>query len=164
MEFNYESERKRFKREQAELRLQYEAAGMSEEAIQEMYEYDWGMFKKRRSYCLHNELFDFNDESMVTFVGELSTDIGMLSNGMLRYPSYFEDSFEASFQNFNDPRLYRAMLTLTDKQKEACGLYYRDQLNEREIAEMLGIGQQRVSKRLLAAKKKIKKEFENDRG
>ena len=64
MEFNYETERNKFKREQAKLRLQYEAAGMSEEAIQEMYDYDWELFKKRRNYCKHNELFDFNDPRM----------------------------------------------------------------------------------------------------
>lgn len=112
MEFNYETERNRFKREQAKLRLQYEAAGMSEEAIQEMYDYDWELFKKRRNYCKHNELFDFNDERIEFFIGELSTDVRMLNDGMLVYDRYFNDSFEDTFHNFNDPRMYKAMLNL----------------------------------------------------
>ena len=55
MGFNYGLEKKNFDRQWAMLRKQYEDAGMSSEAIQAMYEYDWSVFNAARSYQNHTQ-------------------------------------------------------------------------------------------------------------
>ena len=50
MGFNYRKEKERFDREWARLRKEYLQAGMSEAAIQEMYEFDWSAFCAQRTY------------------------------------------------------------------------------------------------------------------
>ncbi len=50
---------------------------------------------------------------------------------------------------------------MTDRQREVFLLYYRDGFNQREIAQMLGISQQKVSKRLSAALANAKRNFDN---
>ena len=55
MQFNYAKERKQFDEEWKKMRGEYRVAGMSEEDIQIMYEFDLMVFRQRRTYCLHNE-------------------------------------------------------------------------------------------------------------
>ena len=49
MAWNNGLERKKFEAEQAKLTAEYRAAGMSEEQIQKMYEFDLGVFHGNRS-------------------------------------------------------------------------------------------------------------------
>ncbi len=49
---------------------------------------------------------------------------------------------------------------MTDRQREVFLLYYRDGFNQREIAQLLGISQQKVSKRLSAALANAKRNFD----
>ena len=55
MGFNYGLEKKKFDRQWAIMRKQYEDAGMSIEVIQAMYEYDWSVFNAARSYQNHTQ-------------------------------------------------------------------------------------------------------------
>jgi DNA-directed RNA polymerase specialized sigma24 family protein len=55
MSFNYGARKKQFEKEWAETRKRYKAAGMSDEAIQAMYEYDWEQFKAERIWALHTQ-------------------------------------------------------------------------------------------------------------
>ena len=55
MGFNYGLEKKNFDRQWTIIRKQYEDAGMSSEAIQAMYEYDWSVFNAARSYQNHTQ-------------------------------------------------------------------------------------------------------------
>lgn len=53
MGFNYGLEKKNFDSQWAMTRKQYEDAGMSSEAIQAMYDFDWSVFNANRSYQNH---------------------------------------------------------------------------------------------------------------
>ena len=55
MDFNYGLEKKNFDSQWAVTRKQYEDAGMSREAIQAMYDYDWSVFNANRSYQNHTQ-------------------------------------------------------------------------------------------------------------
>ena len=55
MGFNYGLEKKNFDSQWAVTRKQYEDAGMSNEAIQAMYDYDWSVFNANRSYQNHTQ-------------------------------------------------------------------------------------------------------------
>ena len=72
---------------------------------------------------------------------------------------YPEETFEAAEQRAD---LRTALERLTDKQREAVLLHLAG-YTQQEIADKLGIGQQRVCRRLMAAGKKIK-QFMEGRG
>ena len=55
MGFNYGLEKKNFDSQWAMTLKQYEDAGMSSEAIQAMYDYDWSVFNANRSYQNHTQ-------------------------------------------------------------------------------------------------------------
>jgi RNA polymerase sigma factor (sigma-70 family) len=69
---------------------------------------------------------------------------------------YPADTFEAAEQRAD---LRTALGQLTDKQREAALLHLAG-YTQREIGAMLGVGHQRVSKRLIAAQKTIAKYVE----
>ena len=52
------TERRRFEREQTELRKQYLAAGMTEEQIQALYAHDREWYKSRRREAVHTQRLD----------------------------------------------------------------------------------------------------------
>lgn len=53
MKYNHSAMRQRFIKEQKKLAKQYRAAGMSEEAIQEMYKFDLAVFRSNRNDLAH---------------------------------------------------------------------------------------------------------------
>ena len=53
--------------------------------------------------------------------------------------------------------LYKAMEQLTERQREIVRLHYFEKLDQKKIAELLGIRQQNVSKNLIRAIEKLKK-------
>ena len=53
MNYNNSANRQRFEREQRRLAKQYKALGMSDEAIQIMYEYDLSVFNSNRRFIEH---------------------------------------------------------------------------------------------------------------
>lgn len=53
MSFNNGYERKKFNNKQASLQKKYRAYGMSEQAIKEMYEFDYEWFKSQRRYAMN---------------------------------------------------------------------------------------------------------------
>ena len=53
MGFNYGLEKKRFDEAWKKTEAEYRAAGMEEELILSMHEYDWSVFKSRRVYETH---------------------------------------------------------------------------------------------------------------
>ena len=57
MAWNNGLERKKFEAEQAKLAAEYRAAGMNEEQIQQMYEFDLDVFHGNRSYAEHTQPF-----------------------------------------------------------------------------------------------------------
>ena len=57
MKFYYAIEKRKFDKAWAKLAKAYEEAGMEPEAIQAMYEFDWGVFKAARVEALHTQEF-----------------------------------------------------------------------------------------------------------
>lgn len=55
MGFNYASEKKKFTKKWDKLRKEYKAAGMSEQDIQVMYEFDLKVFRNNRNECNHTQ-------------------------------------------------------------------------------------------------------------
>ena len=51
MEFNNGNERRKLNKKWERLRVQYQQAGMSEDAIQAMYDFDLGVLNQRTGSC-----------------------------------------------------------------------------------------------------------------
>ena len=67
MKYNYSAMKQRFDKEQKQLAAQYRAAGMSEEAINEMYQFDLKEFRLQRNDIIHKaELEEMTSYDRVT--------------------------------------------------------------------------------------------------
>ena len=67
MSFNNGNERRKLNAEWEHLRVQYREAGMSEDAIQAMYEFDLGVLNSERAYITNTlTVSDTTDDSTAT--------------------------------------------------------------------------------------------------
>lgn len=71
MGFNYAKEKQKFERHWKIIRQQYIAAGMNQEAIEELHDFDWDWFKSRRRYI--NHLADLPEDATVEAILQAST-------------------------------------------------------------------------------------------
>ena len=85
MRFNYASEKKKFTKEWDMLRKEYKAAGMCEQDIQAMYEFDLNVFRNNRNECNHTQpligsLYDDEirqDDSVSTFLKKFDIELSV---------------------------------------------------------------------------------------
>lgn len=68
-----------------------------------------------------------------------------------------EKKFEKEPDEVKVRKLYRAMKTLSPEMKQVVNLYYIQGYNQPEIAQMLGINQSSVSRRMKRAVEKLRK-------
>ena len=155
MKFNYQSELKKFKANQEEMIKMYQEAGMDEDAINKMLEYDWELFKKERTFCIHNqpmEDFDGNDSNceetplMKRFKENLSVE-----------DEYMNENIFDWIESLDDVSLARGLKTLKPKQLEIMELLVVKELTHEEIAKVLGLERSAVTKNISRIKSKIKK-------
>ena len=69
MGFNYVREKRKFNKEWKKLEVWYRESGMSEDAIREMYEYDWREFNSNRKFYRNGD-DDVDVESIVEEDGD----------------------------------------------------------------------------------------------
>lgn len=155
MKFNYAAEKIKFDREQELLAKQYREAGMSEEAIQEMYAYDYELFKKQRVFCQHNQYLDV-DSSFVDserssllakFMHEMSTEMSFAK----------EDERNSWIEDVTDEHLYELLHNLKEADLELITMLVIEGYTVVEVASLKEVSHQAISKRW----KKIQKNMKN---
>lgn len=155
MKFNYATEKIKFDREQEKLAKQYREAGMSEEAIQEMYAYDYELFKKQRVFCQHNQYLDV-DSSFVDserssllakFMHEMSTEMSFAK----------EDERNSWIEDVTDEHLYELLHNLTEADLDLLTMLVIEGYTVVEVARLKEVSHQAISKRW----KKIQKNMKN---
>ena len=152
MQFNYTKERKQFDEEWKKMRGEYRVAGMSEENIQIMYEFDLMAFRQRRTYCLHNESREEMEEKQ---------------NPIYRESIHFEDIEQLSagrnnwLDELDNKKLYEAIAKLKKEDIEILTLWAIERYSVTEIAKMQKVSQQAVSKKVSRILRYLKKAMES---
>ena len=155
MSFNKGYELKKFEAHWEKLRIEYAAAGMTEDAIQKMYEYDRQQFNTERTHLERTQ--------------ELSTDTFECSEDensplMKRYQDAISvtDHYHETKSRFGwigeieNEHLLSALESLSDDDLELLTLYVYAGYNTVELSKVYGIAQQNISKRILKITKFLK--------
>ena len=158
MEFNVAKERLKFFAEQDKLAKEYRKAGMTEEQIKVMFDYDYEAFKKERVFCEHNipiVLKGFGgkdtqmDESDMVYLN--------MEKFMAKTDTYDPADKYGWVEKVQDAKLYEALKNFSEKEIELMALYFIEGYTLQEIAEIRGNSKQAVSKKIEKLKKNLKK-------
>ena len=148
MGFNYGLEKKNFDSQWAVTRKQYEDAGMSSEAIQAMYDYDWSVFNATRAYQNHTQeiaapSFEQSEESYSPLMNKYQEAISVTDH-------YCEtNSRFAWIGEIEDENLLSALEKLSDEDLELLTLYIYEGYSTVELSKAYGIDHQNISKRII---------------
>ena len=147
MGFNYGLEKKNFDSQWAVTRKQYEDAGMSREAIQAMYDYDWSVFNANRSYQNHTQeiaapSFEQSEESYSPLMNKYQEAISVTDH-------YCEtNSRFAWVGKIEDEQLLSALESLSELDLKILTLYVYAGYTESEIASALESKRITIHKRI----------------
>ena len=148
MSFNKGYELKKFEAHWEKLRIEYTAAGMTEDAIQKMYEYDRQQFNAERTHLERTQ--------------ELSTDTFECSEDensplMKRYQDAISvtDHYHETKSRFGwigeieNERLLSALENLSEGDLKLLTLYAYEGYNEIEISKVFNVSQPAIHKRIM---------------
>ena len=147
MSFNKGYELKKFEAHWEKLRIEYAVAGMTEEAIQKMYDYDRQQFNSERTFVERTQEF-------TTPAYEGSEEEA--SPLMLRYQEVITttDTYRETKSRFawigeiEDERLLSALENLSDSDLELITLYAYEGYDTVEISKEFGKTKQNISKKI----------------
>ena len=138
MGYNYSREKRKFDAEWKKKEAWYREYGMSEEAIQEIFTYDWAEFNATRRFYRYMEDVD------VEQIPEKTCDIleAALSKEWIEL--------------LNSPETVRKIRKLPADYIEIIEMLYFENLTQREIAERMSCSQQNIAKKIEKIKKVLK--------
>lgn len=155
IEFNNGNERRKLNKKWERLRVQYQQAGMSEDAIQAMYDFDLGVLNSERSYVANTlAIVDDGDDN----TGRKSSDFKQYEKAITVTDTYHETRTRFAWVGeIKDKRLQEGLEKLSDEELRLITLYFRDEYSTVELSKVYGIAQQNISKRILKITKFLKK-------
>ncbi len=157
MKWNNGQERALFEKEQAKLRKEYLAAGMTEEQIQILRSCDEDWYMSRRREARHTQrlnipAFDEDDcdseaknPLLKKFLHKFSVE-----------DKYFENDRFDWIEQIEDKRLYKAINSLSDIDKEILTMLLYDGLKQKDIAEQRGVKKSAISRKISRLKNFLK--------
>lgn len=154
MKYNHSAMRQRFKNEQKALAKKYRAAGMSEDSIREMYEFDLAVFRSNRNDLAHKaEIEEITAYDRVT--GESHY---MDMDEFPAKENYGAYSIETEFwiQDIENVALQKAILSLKPEYKKIVSLLMKGYC-QRDIAGFYGVTEATMSDKISRIQKNIKK-------
>ena len=160
MKFNYGYEKKKFDEEWVRLRKEYEAAGMSKDAIDAMYRYDLDTFREQRNYCRHTQLMDGFDTEAEKCAA--SDDISPMQKRLLEQmcvdmPVADPDRRYAWIDELDDEDMVKAVKSLSRKDVDLLTRVVYEGFRQIDVAQDRGISKQTVNERWLVIREKLKK-------
>ena len=148
MGFNYGLEKKNFDSQWAVTRKQYENAGMRNEAIQAMYDYDWSVFNANRSYQNHTQemaapSFEQSEESYSPLMNKYQEAVSVTDH-------YRETKSRFTWiGEIENERLLSALENLSEDDLKLLTLYAYEGYNESEISKVFNVSQPAIHKRIM---------------
>lgn len=155
MGFNYSREKLIFDREWEKLRGQYKKAGMNDEAIQELYDFDWSWFRMRRNY--ENRVQAMPEEGIDEQNAETRSNLFQRFTSLST--SFNEMGFSGRYawiDTISDDALSKKLRDLSDEELELLTLLAFEGYTQREIARKMHCSQNAISKRLIKIKRILK--------
>lgn len=154
MGFNYASEKRKFDEGWAHLRLEYKAAGMPDQVIQALYDFDLQWFCSRRVYMNHTQ--DLPEET-------ISRDYENHSRLHQRFEamscSFDESMLSGRFawvETIERSELVDKLKQLKTEDLELLTMLVVDGYSQSEIAQMRGCSKNAISKKIIRIKKILK--------
>ena len=155
MGFHYAKEKAKFDHEWVKLRKEYEQAGMSRSAIEEIYAYDWNCFCAQRIY--ENRTQQLPDPYIS---GDEQSEYSTL---LKRFPALSTTFEERDFPGryawvdaIEDTDLFRKLRSLSESDLELLTLIVILGYSEAEIARKQGCSRNTISKKFIRIKKILK--------
>ncbi|MCQ4794178.1 hypothetical protein NE604_00780 [Anaerofustis stercorihominis] len=151
MKFNYQREKRNFDERWKRLYEEYKKAGMSDDAINKLKDFDWDEVKRERVYCKHNQHFpeeEYKDGSnpvIIKFEEAFTVEDKLFQND--RY-GWIED--------LDDDKIINVIKNLSSLKKEILTLYAFENKTQVKIAKKLEISQAAVAKHIRNIKNLIK--------
>ena len=138
MGYNYSREKRKFDAEWKKKEEWYRDSGMSEDAIQEIFAYDWAEFNATRRFYRYMEDVDLER------IPEKSCDIleAVLSKEWIEL--------------LDSPETVRKIRKLPADYIEIIEMLYFENLTQREIAKRVSCSQQNIAKKIEKIKKILK--------
>lgn len=151
MGFYYAKEKRLFEEEWSKLLVEYREAGMTEEAIEEMYQYDLKWLLSRRRYANHtqplpDEIIDDEDEQ------SWSTLINKFPSMTTAFDEYMAEDRYAWIETVDDPILAVKLKALSLNDLELLTLIVVDVYKQAEIARLRGCSKNAISKKIIRIK------------
>ena len=156
MRFNYAKEDRAFRNEWTRLRAEYKAAGMSDDSIERMYEFDREEFRRKRTLSRHEVFYCdvCNSDRPADFVDFLLASRGkvvMIEDIGVQVLPYFW------LEEISDPTLHKKLCALKKKDLELITMYAILGYTETDIARKEGTHPSVVSRKIKRIKKELKK-------
>ena len=155
MGFNYSREKFIFDKEWEKLREQYKKAGMSDEAVQELYDFDWSWFRMRRNY--ENRVQAMPEEEIEEQNAETRSNLFQRFTSLST--SFDEVEFSGRYawlDTISDDALSKKLRDLSDYELEVLTLWALEGYTQCEIARKMRCSQKAISNRLFKIKRILK--------
>lgn len=154
MSWNDGYERRKFEAKQKKLAEEYRKAGMTEEQIKAMYEFDFEQFKSDRKYRMHTQPFassDFeegdDDDSESTLLEKFEEQITVRLDDATCHSRYWW------IEEIENPKIAQQLKKLSCDDIELLTKRVIDGFNQAELAKEYNISQKNISKKLARIKK-----------
>mgnify|MGYP001047875125 CR=1 FL=1 len=146
MSFNNGNERRKLNAKWEHLRVQYREAGMSEDAIQAMYEFDLGVLNSERAYITNTMTVSGAADDCAA---KETSDFKQYEKAVTVTDTYHETKSRFTWiGEIEDERLLSALENLSDADLELITLYAYEEYDTVEISKAFGTTKQNISKKI----------------
>ena len=146
MSFNNGNERRKLNAEWEHLRVQYRKAGMSEDAIQAMYEFDLSVLNSERAYAANTVAVcdNYNDDD-----ARKAADFKQYEAAVAVTDTYHETKSRFTWiGEIENEQLLSALENLSEDDLKLLTLYVYEGYTESEISKVFNISQPAIHKRI----------------
>ena len=143
MSFNNGNERRKLNTKWEHLRVQYREAGMNEDAIQAMYEFDLGVLNSERAYITNTMTVSGAADDCAA---KETSDFKQYEKAVTVTDTYHETKSRFTWiGEIEDERLPSALENLSDADLNLVTMYAYEGYTVTEISKVLGVAQPTIS-------------------